>query len=100
MGKLNSITEQLRGKDCKVHLEMHTLHVPCMCTCTCTCAHAGHMQGMHLGGTLQSLPRSCSVIELSLPILDLQYSSSVSGPTSSAEAARLWSFSASRSSTL
>ena len=60
----------------------------------------GSVQGMHLGGTLQSLPRSCSVIELSLPILDLQYSSSVSGPTSSAEAARLWSFSASRSSTL
>ena len=35
-------------------------------------ASAGHVQGMHLGGTLQSLPRSCSVIELSLPILDLQ----------------------------
>ena len=78
------------------HVHVHA-HVHMQGTCR-VCA--GYVQGMHLGGTLQSLPRSCSVIELSLPILDLQYSSSVSGPTSSADAARLWSFSASRSSTL
>ena len=38
MGKLNSITEQLRGKDCKVPPRCIPCTLPCMCACACTCA--------------------------------------------------------------